>query len=265
MTGSCSGVMFLQAIGLPRDMLVKPWACSSRSRRSAGAGEDIDLPSRSAPGPRRRGPAAIGMALGQRGAVERRFRQIFFIALRSRASRQVVGGGSRPGVLARQSAAPIAAQRAGRSLRRRKQMRLVGEPTTEGLDGHIPPLRAGPVGCCLPTSGVASWRSISDLVDGLDTVFYAEGDGRRNTPYEPRMMISTATARRADCAEAARVLAAGNCNTGRCANFGVGTWRISRRCSWRWCVWRRSWGLRAWGSCRSTGRRCVRTRASTRR
>ena len=33
---------------------------------------------------------------------------------------------------------------------------------------------------------------VSDLVDGLDlTAFYApyEGDGRRNTPYEPRMMV----------------------------------------------------------------------------
>ena len=33
---------------------------------------------------------------------------------------------------------------------------------------------------------------ISDLVDGLDlTAFYAgfEGDGRRNAPYEPRMLV----------------------------------------------------------------------------
>ena len=33
---------------------------------------------------------------------------------------------------------------------------------------------------------------VSDLVDGLDlTAFYApyEGDGRRNAPYEPRMMV----------------------------------------------------------------------------
>ena len=33
---------------------------------------------------------------------------------------------------------------------------------------------------------------VSDLVDGLDlAAFYApyEGDGRRNAPYEPRMMV----------------------------------------------------------------------------
>ena len=33
---------------------------------------------------------------------------------------------------------------------------------------------------------------VSDLVDGLDlAAFYApyEGDGRRNEPYEPRMMV----------------------------------------------------------------------------
>ena len=33
---------------------------------------------------------------------------------------------------------------------------------------------------------------VTDLVDGLDlTAFYApyEGDGRRNAPYEPRMMV----------------------------------------------------------------------------
>ena len=48
-----------------------------------------------------------------------------------------------------------------------------------------------------------------------------------------------------------RVLAAGNFPQHRTlCEFGVGTWRISRRCSWRWSVWRRSWVWRAWGSCR---------------
>ena len=67
---------------------------------------------------------------------------------------------------------------------------------------------------------------ISDLVDDLDlTAFYApyEGDGRRNAPYEPRMMVkvllyayatgvfsSRRVARRLEEDVAFRVLAAGN-------------------------------------------------------
>ena len=67
---------------------------------------------------------------------------------------------------------------------------------------------------------------ISDLVDDLDlTAFYApyEGDGRRNAPYEPRMMVkvllyayatgvfsSRRVARRLEEDVACRVLAAGN-------------------------------------------------------
>ncbi len=67
---------------------------------------------------------------------------------------------------------------------------------------------------------------ISDLVDGLDlTAFYApyEGDGRRNAPYEPRMMVkillyayatgvfsSRGIARKLEEDVAFRVLAAGN-------------------------------------------------------
>ncbi len=67
---------------------------------------------------------------------------------------------------------------------------------------------------------------VSDLVDGLDlTVFYApyEGDGRRNAPYEPRMMLkvliyayatgvfsSRGIARKLEEDVAFRVLAAGN-------------------------------------------------------
>ena len=85
---------------------------------------------------------------------------------------------------------------------------------------------------------------VSDLVDGLDlTAFYAlyEGDGRRNAPYEPRMMVKVLRA--GSLGNWKRTLRSG-CwrrttfrNTGRCASFGGGTWRISRRCSWRWSVW----------------------------
>ena len=73
----------------------------------------------------------------------------------------------------------------------------------------------------------ATWRTMSsDLVDGLDlTAFYAlyEGDGRRNAPYEPRMMVkvllyayatgvfsSRRVARKLEEDVAFRVLAAGN-------------------------------------------------------
>ena len=67
---------------------------------------------------------------------------------------------------------------------------------------------------------------VSDLVDGLDlTAFYApyEGDGRRNAPYEPRMMVkvliyayatgvfsSRGVARKLEEDVAFRMLAAGN-------------------------------------------------------
>ena len=67
---------------------------------------------------------------------------------------------------------------------------------------------------------------VSDLVDGLDlTAFYApyEGDGRRKSPYEPRMMVkvmiygyatgvfsSRGLARKLEEDVAFRVLAAGN-------------------------------------------------------
>ena len=67
---------------------------------------------------------------------------------------------------------------------------------------------------------------VSDLVDGLDlTAFYAlyEGDGRRNAPYEPRMMVkvllyayatgvfsSRRVARKLEEDVGFRVLAAGN-------------------------------------------------------
>ena len=76
----------------------------------------------------------------------------------------------------------------------------------------------------LPESHLA--HHVSDLVDGLDlTAFYAgyEGDGRRNAPYEPRMLVkvllyayatgvfsSRRIARKLEEDVAFRVLAAGN-------------------------------------------------------
>ena len=53
-------------------------------------------------------------------------------------------------------------------------------------------------------------------------------------------------------------------NTGRCASFGVGTWRISRRCSWRWFVWRRRLGLARLGKLSIDGTK-VRANASKRK
>ena len=88
---------------------------------------------------------------------------------------------------------------------------------------------------------------VSDLVDGLDPrAAPYEGDGRRNAPYEPRMMVEVllygyatgvlrGMARKLEEDVAFRV--AGN-STARCASFAAGTWRSSRGCSWRWCAWR---------------------------
>jgi len=86
-----------------------------------------------------------------------------------------------------------------RSLRRRKtDATIVGEPSTEGLDvDHIPSLRTGPVAAVAARRAEVAARGplahhVSDLVDGLDlTAFYEpyEGDGRRNAPYELRMMV----------------------------------------------------------------------------
>ena len=85
--------------------------------------------------------------------------------------------------------------------------------------------------CCRPTFGSGCREGhlahhVSDLVDGLDlTAFYAlyEGDGRRNAPYEPRMMVkvllyayatgvfsSRRVARKLEEDVGFRVLAAGN-------------------------------------------------------
>ena len=65
---------------------------------------------------------------------------------------------------------------------------------------------------------------VSDLVDGLDlTAFYApyEGDGRRKSPYEPRMMT--------------KVLIYGYA-TGIFSSEG---WRGSWRRTWHFGCWRR--------------------------
>ena len=88
---------------------------------------------------------------------------------------------------------------------------------------------------------------VSDLVDGVDlTAFYAPyaGDGRRNAPYAPRMMVkvllyayatgvfsSRGIARKLEEDVAFRVLGgATSRNIGRCASSGGGTCRTSRSC-----------------------------------
>ena len=108
MTGSfvVPGVMFLQAIGLPRDMLVQAmgmlFAVSTAALALALQDNDLLSVSLGAWSATALGPAAIGMALGQRlrrRLSERRFRQIFFIALlvlgtsiTAKSLQEVVGG-----------------------------------------------------------------------------------------------------------------------------------------------------------------------------
>ncbi len=90
MTGSfvVPGVMFLQAIGLPRDMLVQAmgmlFAVSTAALALALQDNDLLSASLGAWSAAALGPAALGMLLGQRlrrRLSERRFRQVFFIAL----------------------------------------------------------------------------------------------------------------------------------------------------------------------------------------
>lgn len=90
MTGSfvVPGVMFLQAIGLPRDMLVQAmgmlFAVSTAALALALQGNDLLSVSLGAWSATALVPAAIGMVLGQRlrrRLSERRFRQLFFLAL----------------------------------------------------------------------------------------------------------------------------------------------------------------------------------------
>ena len=90
MTGSfvVPGVMFLQAIGLPRDMLVQAmgmlFAVSTAALALALRDNGLLSASLGAWSAAALGPAAIGMLLGQRlrrRLSERRFRQVFFVAL----------------------------------------------------------------------------------------------------------------------------------------------------------------------------------------
>ena len=104
---------------------------------------------------------------------------------------------------------------------------------------------------------------VSDLVDAVDlSAFYAQyrGDGRRNSPYDPRMMVkvliyayatgtfsSRKMAKRLEEDVAFRMLAAGTSrSTGRCASSASAILGISGRCSPRWCCSRGLWGGRAW-------------------
>ena len=124
---------------------------------------------------------------------------------------------------------------------------------------------------------------VSDLVDALDLgAFYApyKGDGRRNSPYDPRMMVkvliyaygtgtfsSRKMAGKLEEDIAFRMLAAGNFPQHRtlCEFRRRHLKDVSKRCSPRWFAWRGGWVW--WGSdgCRWTGRRFGRTRASARR
>ena len=123
---------------------------------------------------------------------------------------------------------------------------------------------------------------ISDLVDGLDlTAFYAgyEGDGRRNAPYEPRMLVkvllyayatgvfsSRGIARKLEEDVAFRVLAAGNFPQHRTI------WRVSAAAPGRFqavvrrggSVWLASWGLARFGKLSVDGTK-VRANASKRK
>ena len=88
---------------------------------------------------------------------------------------------------------------------------------------------------------------VSDLVDGVDlTAFYAPyaGDGRRNAPYAPRMMVKVLLYAYATGVFSSRGIArklertwrsgfwgrATSRNIGRCASSGGGTCRTSRSC-----------------------------------
>ena len=125
-------------------------------------------------------------------------------------------------------------------------------------------------------------HQVSDVVDALDLrAFYApyDGDGRRNAPYEPVMMVkvliyayatgvfsSRGMARRLEEDVAFRMLAAGNFPRHRTiCEFRRRHLSDFRRLFWRWSGYRERWGWFVSGCFRSTGRRCVRTRASGRR
>ena len=123
---------------------------------------------------------------------------------------------------------------------------------------------------------------VSDLVDALDlSAFYApyEGDGRRNSPYDPRMMVkvlvygyatgtfsSRKLAKRLEEDIAFRMLAAGNFPRHRTLcefrrrhldDFGAVFAEVF--------AWRGGWAWRGWTGSRWTGRRSGPTQASARR
>ena len=129
---------------------------------------------------------------------------------------------------------------------------------------------------------------VSDLADEPDlTAFHTpyEGDGRRNAPYEPRMMVqmlpygyatgvfpSRGIAGRPEEDAAFRVSGAGNLpgrrtlcgfRRGHLEDFSGLFVEVVRL--WRWRGWRTGWDWRTSGSRRRTGRRCGRTQANARR
>ena len=123
---------------------------------------------------------------------------------------------------------------------------------------------------------------VSDLVDAVDlSAFHApyRGDGRRNSPYDPRMMVkvliyayatgtfsSRKMAKKLEEDVAFRMLAAGNFPKHRTlCEFRKRHLGDFRRCSPRWCCSRGPWGWPGLAGYRWTGRRFGRTRASARR
>ena len=149
-----------------------------------------------------------------------------------------MAGAPRPAAAWKAAFAPVPAPDAvlilrARSLRRRKRC----DNRRTGAEGESPmPTTFRPYDpdqMLLLAPDVRDWLTeghfahhVSDLVDGLDlTAFYApyEGDGRRNAPYEPRMMVkvlvygyatgvfsSRGMARKLEEDVAFRVLGAGN-------------------------------------------------------
>ena len=123
---------------------------------------------------------------------------------------------------------------------------------------------------------------VSDLVDALGLgAFYAryEGDGRRNSPYEPSMMWKVLVYAYATGGVSSRSVArkleedvAFGCwvqgtfrSIACCASFAAVISRSSRGCSSRGFGWRARWAGSASGRCRWMGRRCGHLRASARR
>ena len=92
---------------------------------------------------------------------------------------------------------------------------------------------------------------VSDLVDAVElSAFYGRyrGDGRRNSPYDPRMMVKVLIYAYATGTFSSRKMArkleedvAFGCwrrrtsrSTGRCASSASAISGISGRCLWRW-------------------------------